>query len=160
MLAIAVVVFIQLGNLRLGLAPAVLLVLAGKRLFLLGGVAIRRRRRPRAEHDEYPFQLAFPSLAFYCAFFIVPLGFLCLFAVATPVGFGGVEYGFDLGNFSAGLDSLYVETFLRTLRTAAVGTVLIILVGYPLAYWIARYAPENRRGLFLALIIVPSWTSS
>ena len=62
-------------------------------------------------------------------------------------------------NFSAGLDSLYLETFLRTLRTAAVGTLLIILVGYPLAYWIARYAPENRRGLFLALIIVPFWTS-
>ena len=49
--------------------------------------------------------------------------------------------------------------FLRTLRTAAIGTVLIILVGYPLAYWIARYAPEHRRGLFLALIIVPFWTS-
>ena len=37
--------------------------------------------------------------------------------------------------------------------------MLIVLVGYPLAYWIARYAPENRRGLFLALIIVPFWTS-
>ena len=57
------------------------------------------------------------------------------------------------------LDPLYVETFLRTLRTAAIGTLLIVLVGYPLAYWIARYAPENRRGLFLALIIVPFWTS-
>ena len=57
------------------------------------------------------------------------------------------------------LDPLYIEVFLRTLRTAAVGTVLIIFVGYPLAYWIARYAPEHRRGLFLALIIIPFWTS-
>jgi spermidine/putrescine transport system permease protein len=160
MLAVAVVVYIQLGNLGLGLAPSVVLVLAAVPLFLLGGVVIRKLTgADRTEHVDYPFQLAFPSLAFYCAFFVVPLVFLCLFAVATPVGFGGVEYGFDLNNFSAGLDSLYVDTFLRTLRTAAVGTVLIVLVGYPLAYWIARYAPEQRRGLFLALIIVPFWTS-
>ena len=160
MLAVAVVIFIQFGNLGLGLAPTVVLLLAAVPLFLLGVLAIRRMTgADRAEHVDYPFGLALPSLAYYCAFFITPLAFLCLFAVATPVGFGGVEYGFDLGNFEAGLDSLYVETFLRTLRTAAVGTLLIVLVGYPLAYWIARYAPENRRGLFLALIIVPFWTS-
>jgi spermidine/putrescine transport system permease protein len=159
-LAVAVVVYIQIGNLGLGLAPAVVLLLCAVPFFLLVGVGIRRLTGARAaDHASYPFQLALPSLAYYCAFFIVPLGFLLLFAVATPVGFGGVEYGFDLGNFEAGLDRLYVEVFLRTLRTAAIGTLLIILVGYPLAYWIARYAPEDRRGLFLALIIVPFWTS-
>ena len=41
------------------------------------------RRRPRRA-QSYPFQLAFPSLAYYCAFFVVPLCFLLLFAVATP----------------------------------------------------------------------------
>jgi spermidine/putrescine transport system permease protein len=160
MLGIAVGVYIELGSLGLGLAPSVALLLAAVPLFLVGGLAVRRLTgAERAEHVDYPFQLALPSLAFYCSFFVAPLIFLVLFAVATPVGFGGVAYGFDLGNFSAGLDSLYVDTFLRTLRTAAVGTVLIVLVGYPLAYWIARYAPERKRGLFLALIIVPFWTS-
>jgi spermidine/putrescine transport system permease protein len=160
MLAVAVVVYIQLGNLGLTLAPAVVLMLVCVPLFLLGGVAIRHwTRTDRVDHTSYPFQLAFPSLAFYAAFFIVPLCFLLLFSVATPVGFGGVEYGFDLNNFKTALDDLYIETFLRTLRTAGIGTVLIVLVGYPLAYWIARYAPENRRGLFLALIVVPFWTS-
>ena len=62
-------------------------------------------------------------------------------------------------NFEAALDPLYIDVFLRTLRTAAIGTLLIILVGYPLAYWIARYAPDHRRGMFLALIMVPFWTS-
>jgi spermidine/putrescine transport system permease protein len=129
-------------------------------LFLFAGAGIRHwTRTDKVDHTGYPVQLAFPSLAFYCAFFLVPLFFLLLFAVATPLGFGGVAYGFDLSNFREGLDSLYVDTFLRTLRTAGIGTLLIILVGYPLAYWIARYAPENRRGLYLALIIVPFWTS-
>jgi spermidine/putrescine transport system permease protein len=160
LLAAAVGIYTQIGNLGLGLAPSVALLLIAVPVFLAAGAAIRRATRSdKVDHTGYPFQLAYPSLAFYCAFFIVPLGFLVLFAVATPVGFGGVEYGFDLSNFEAGLDSLYVETFLRTLRTAAFGTLLIVLVGYPLAYWIARYAPANRRGLFLALIIVPFWTS-
>ena len=74
-------------------------------------------------------------------------------------GVRGLHVRLQPRNFSDALDGLYVETFLRTLRTAAIGTLLIVLVGYPLAYWIARYAPEGRRGVFLALIIIPFWTS-
>jgi spermidine/putrescine transport system permease protein len=160
LLAVAVAIYTQIGNLGLGLTPSVALLLVSVPVFVLAGAAIRHwTRADRAEHTSYPIQLAFPSLAYYCAFFIVPLCFLLLFAVGRPLGFGGVEYGFYLGNFQDGLDGLYVEVFLRTLRTAAVGTLLIVLVGYPLAYWIARYAPANRRGLFLALIVVPFWTS-
>ena len=100
LLALAVGIFIQIGNFGLGVAPAVILLMIAVPLFLLAGLAIRRATgADRMEHKDYPFQLALPSLAYYCAFFVIPLGFLCLFAVATPVGFGGVEYGFDLGNF-------------------------------------------------------------
>jgi spermidine/putrescine transport system permease protein len=160
LLAVAAGIYTQIGNLGLGLAPSVALLLVSVPVFVLAGAAIRHwTRADKVEHTSYPIQLAFPSLAYYCAFFIVPLCFLLLFAVGRPLGFGGVQYGFYLGNFQDGLDGLYVEVFLRTLRTAAVGTLLIVLVGYPLAYWIARYAPENRRGLFLALIVVPFWTS-
>jgi spermidine/putrescine transport system permease protein len=160
LLAAAVLIYTQLGNLGLGLAPSVVLLAATLPLFVIGGAAIRHATgADKFQHASYPVQLAFPSLAYYCAFFLIPLGFLLLFAVSTPVGFGEVQYGLDLSNFSAGLDSLYIEVFLRTLRSAAIGTLLIALVGYPLAYWIVRYAPEGKRGLFLALIIVPFWTS-
>jgi spermidine/putrescine transport system permease protein len=136
------------------------LLLCSLPLFLAAGTAIRRLARPEGGvHDTYPTQLAFPSLAFYATFFVIPLGFLVLFAVSTPVGFGEVAYGFDLSNFGDAIDGLYIEVFLRTLRAAALGTLLIILIGYPLAYWIARHAPAERRNLFLLLIIVPFWTS-
>ena len=160
LLVAAVGVYTQMGTLGLSLAPALVLLLISVPVFLLAGAGIRRLvGTGEVDHAGYPFALALPSLAYYCAFFLIPLGFLILFAVATPLGFGGVQYGFDLSNFRSGLDSLYVEVFLRTLRTAAVGTLLIVLVGYPLAYWIVRYAPENRRGLLLALIVIPFWTS-
>ena len=51
--------------------------------------------------------------------------FLFLFALSTRQGFAGYTYGFNFGNFSDALDGLYVETFLRTLRTAAIGTLMI-----------------------------------
>jgi spermidine/putrescine transport system permease protein len=159
-LALAVGAWTQIGPLGLGLAPAVVLMLVTLPLFVICGAALRRARRGAGTAGvDYPFALALPSLAYYCAFFLVPLGFLCLFAVSTPVGFGEVRYGLDFSNFTAALDGIYIEVFLRTLRSAAVGTVLIVLVGYPLAYWIVRYAPPGRRGLLLALIIVPFWTS-
>jgi spermidine/putrescine transport system permease protein len=159
-LAVAVVIFTQLGALGLSLAPAVALMLISVPFFVLTGLAIRRASRAqRLAHTAYPIGLAFPSLAFYAAFFLIPLAYLLIFAVATPVGFGEVSYGFDLSNFSAALDHLYIDVFLRTLRAAAIGTLLIVLIGYPLAYWIVRYAPPNRRGLFLLLVILPFWTS-
>src|SRR5262249_20387542 len=45
------------------------------------------------------------------------------------------------------------------LRMAALGAILTALVGYPLAYWIARYAPPRRRGLLIGLILLPFLTS-
>jgi len=137
-------------------------VLCSLPLFALAGGAVARlggARSATPAGGPYPLALAAPSLAFYAAFFLVPLVFLVLFAVSTPVGFGEVRYGLDLSNFSRALDGLYVEVFGRTLRAAVIGTALVVLVGYPLAYWIARHAPRKRRNLLLLAIIVPFWTS-
>ncbi len=159
-LGAAVGLYLLIGSLGLTLAPAVALVLCAIPLFLGVGLLARRLGAGEQAHGAYPMGLALPSLSFYAAFFLIPLAFLVLFALSTPVGLGQVEYGFDLGNFGTALESsLYIEVFLRTLRQAAVGTALIVLVGFPLAYWIARYAPPNRRSLFLLMVIVPFWTS-
>ena len=154
--AVTAAVYTQLGSLGFGLAPAALLLLLAVPAFAAGAVALRRGSVGGA---RYPLGLAGPALAYYVAFFGVPLAFLVLFAFATPVGFGEVQYGFDLGNFEVALGDVYVEAFLRTLRFATIGTVLTVLVGCPLAYWLARYVPPERKGLMLALVIVPFWTS-
>jgi hypothetical protein len=149
-------VYTQLGALGLGLAPTAALLLLAVPAFAAGAVALRGAAQGGA---RYPLGLAGPALAYYVAFFGVPLAFLVLFAFATPVGFGEVQYGFDLGNFDVALGGVYVDAFLRTLRFAAIGTLLTVLVGCPLAYWLARYVPDERKGLMLALVIVPFWTS-
>ncbi len=55
-------------------------------------------------------------------------------------------------------DSLYVNTYISSVRMAAVTTLCCILIGYPMAYYIARSKPATRNLLLLG-VILPFWTS-
>ena len=55
-------------------------------------------------------------------------------------------------------DPLYINAYMRSLRIALISTFLTLLIGFPLAYGMAR-APENLRAIFLMLVILPFWTS-
>ena len=56
-------------------------------------------------------------------------------------------------------DPLYVSAYLKSLMFASVSTVFCLLLGYPIAYGIARAGPAARM-LLLVLVILPFWTSS
>ncbi|TEA78397.1 ABC transporter permease subunit [Allopusillimonas ginsengisoli] len=55
-------------------------------------------------------------------------------------------------------DSLYIATYLNSVKMAAVTTVCCMLIGYPMAYYIARSHPSVR-GILLLGVILPFWTS-
>jgi len=55
-------------------------------------------------------------------------------------------------------DSLYLDSFLYSIKVAAVSTFICLLLGYPMALAIARAEPA-RRSLLLMLVILPFWTS-
>ncbi|RCS25166.1 ABC transporter permease subunit [Phyllobacterium salinisoli] len=55
-------------------------------------------------------------------------------------------------------DALYFKAYLSSLFIAGVSTVLTLIVGYPLAYGMAR-APSTLRPTLLMLVILPFWTS-
>jgi putrescine transport system permease protein len=55
-------------------------------------------------------------------------------------------------------DALYINSYLSSLRIAAISTVLLLLIGYPIAYGMAR-APKGIRPMLLMLVILPFWTS-
>src|SRR5215475_6658293 len=55
-------------------------------------------------------------------------------------------------------DPLYVSSYLYSLKVAAVSTLCCLLIGYPMAYAIARARPSTRTVL-LMLIVLPFWTS-
>jgi putrescine transport system permease protein len=65
----------------------------------------------------------------------------------------------NLGNYLFLVqDNLYVRAFLTSIGVAAVSTVFCLLIGYPVAYAIARSKPATRNVLLL-LVILPFWTS-
>ncbi|MDR3438068.1 ABC transporter permease subunit [Telmatospirillum sp.] len=55
-------------------------------------------------------------------------------------------------------DELYVDAYLNSLKIAGVSTLFCLLIGYPMAYAIAR-APRTLRNPLLMLVVLPFWTS-
>lgn len=55
-------------------------------------------------------------------------------------------------------DDLYLSAYLGSVTIALIATIITLLIGYPMAYMIAR-APANRRNLLLMLVVLPFWTS-
>jgi putrescine transport system permease protein len=55
-------------------------------------------------------------------------------------------------------DAIYLDSYLQSLRLAALATITLLLVGYPIAYAMAR-APERVRPLLVMAVILPFWTS-
>lgn len=65
----------------------------------------------------------------------------------------------NLGNYAYLFeDALYIDAYLGSLKFAAVSTLLCLLIGYPIAYTIARMNPSVRN-ILLMLVVLPSWTS-
>jgi len=59
---------------------------------------------------------------------------------------------------SIAADPLYLWSYLKSLMIAGVSTALLLLIGYPVAYALAR-APRRLQGVLVLLVVLPFWTS-
>jgi putrescine transport system permease protein len=77
-------------------------------------------------------------------------------------GFRGIRdfvSGLSLANYLTIVgDDLYVFSYLKSLKVAAVSTAILLLCGVPLAYGMAR-APRRAQPLLVMLVVLPFWTS-
>jgi putrescine transport system permease protein len=72
---------------------------------------------------------------------------------------GAVQISLNLAHYAFLLtDSLYFATYVNSVVVAAVTTLLCLLLGYPMAYYIARANP-NMRNLLMMAVMLPFWTS-
>ena len=55
-------------------------------------------------------------------------------------------------------DGLYIDTYISSLKFAAINTLICLAIGYPFAYFMAR-SPANARPALLMLVSLPFWTS-
>ncbi|WP_321883803.1 ABC transporter permease, partial [Paraburkholderia bannensis] len=72
---------------------------------------------------------------------------------------GMVHLALQLSHYAFLLqDSLYIATYISSLKMAAVSTFFCLLIGYPIAYYIARSNPATRNLLMMG-VMLPFWTS-
>jgi spermidine/putrescine transport system permease protein len=91
-------------------------------------------------------------------FFLLPLLLVLAISFASRGPYGGVQWSFSLTNYTMIVDPLYLQIYGRSLLLAAATTAMCLLMGYPLAYFIAR-APMRWQGVWLLLVIIPFWTN-
>jgi len=115
-----------------------------------------------------------PTLLWMFGLLIIPLILVIITSFGRRDPDGNVIYTFTLDNYlrlvgysknaACGetpppcFDDLYISILLRSIVLAFQTTVLCILAGYPLAYFVAR-APVKKRNTYLFLILVPLWTN-
>ncbi|HVN53625.1 MAG TPA: ABC transporter permease [Anaerolineaceae bacterium] len=102
--------------------------------------------------------LVLPTLLYLTVFLILPLLLIVVLSFATRGPYGDVVYKFNLDNYIRLIDPIYMRILGYSLATAAGTTAATLLIGYPLAYFIAR-APERQRAFLLFLILIPFWTN-
>jgi spermidine/putrescine transport system permease protein len=91
------------------------------------------------------------------AFFVVPMLAVVLYSVWRVADYQIVA-DFTLENYRRLTAGLYTGVFARTVRISLMVTVLSLLIGYPVAYFLARKVRTFKLTLLL-LVILPLWTS-
>ncbi|HXK12051.1 MAG TPA: ABC transporter permease [Vicinamibacteria bacterium] len=103
--------------------------------------------------------LLLPGIGLLVVLFYLPQLLMLLVSLGRRTAYGEVERAASPDNYLRALEPLYLAILGRSLVLAAVTTVACLLVGYPVAWWLARRASPRWRNALLALVILPFWTS-
>jgi len=129
-----------------------------------------RPRRPSEPHRLFWAVLAAPGIIWLALLFIVP--FYAILAIAaghvnqvfgypvavwSPLQWTGTNFGAAWRDI-AGSSAFVGPIIARTIVYVALAALLCLLIAYPAAYFVARFA-GRRKGLFLVLLIAPFWIS-
>jgi spermidine/putrescine transport system permease protein len=100
-----------------------------------------------------------PSFLWLLLVVAVPLVLMVVYSFAQRLAPGApVPEGWTTAHYQRLLEPLYVRIILRSLIQAGTATLLTLVIGYPLGYYVAR-SPLGRRDRLLLLVIIPFWTN-
>lgn len=98
-----------------------------------------------------------PARAVNLLLFMAPMAIVLAYSLLSRGIYGGVERPWTLESYSRLVDPLYGVILLRSFWISTLSTLLCLVLGFPLALFIARSGA--RRNLYLNLVILPFWTS-
>jgi spermidine/putrescine transport system permease protein len=100
--------------------------------------------------------LLLPAALWYVVLLVAPLVIVVIFSFGTRARNGGYTPDFVLDNYVRAIEKS--DPFITSLVMAATGSLACLLVGLPLAYYLATRA-GRRKGLLILLLVIPFWTS-
>ena len=96
---------------------------------------------------------AFPYVIWMALFVVIPIIIMAVYALTVADPATGASQ-VTLANFTG--MGVYLSVFLRSFWLALLATLVCLLVGYPMSYWMAKEGPRFQR-LAMALIMLPMW---
>jgi spermidine/putrescine transport system permease protein len=115
-------------------------------------------QRKRRGEKQNGILLAMPALVWLTVFFLLPV-FIVLIVSFMTRGRGGLaEMPFTLANYERVLD-VFLIVIQNSLWIALLTTIVCLLVGYPLAFFISTRQSARTRTLALFMIMLPFWTN-
>jgi len=99
-----------------------------------------------------------PCIFWVGLFFLLPLILMAVYSFLERGLYGGVHWLLTWENYARFLDPLYLKVLWRSFRISLLTTTILLFLGYPMAYRIAR-AQRKWRSILLFLVILPFWTS-
>lgn len=100
-----------------------------------------------------------PGLVYLLIFFALPLVIIFIYSFLTNGPRGNIVWQFTLGNYiDLFTRSIYVNAYVRSIVISIQTTLICLVLGYPLALFIAR-SPQSWRVPLLILILIPFWTN-
>ena len=92
-------------------------------------------------------------------FFVFPFIYIILVSFCSRDQFGNIVYSFSLGAYKTLTKAVYMQVIFRTLKMAAIVTVLVTLIAYPYAYFCSR-ASKKIQNLLIIAVMIPFWINS
>jgi len=107
----------------------------------------------------YKASVAIPPLLWVTVFLLVPYAILFCYSFWSVSAFQAVVHNWNLQNYLQLMrNPIYLSVLFRSMRIAGAVTVLALLLGYPLAYYVSFHAAK-RKDLLYQLVIIPLWAS-
>jgi spermidine/putrescine transport system permease protein len=95
-----------------------------------------------------------PGAAWLVLLFLIPLGITLAISFGVTDDLGNAVYAWHPDNYSQVFDPLFIPVLLRSVGYAAATVTLCLLIGYPIAYYIARFGGRYKY-LLVALVVLP-----
>ena len=107
-----------------------------------------------------PVVLLGPAGLWLLLLLVLPTLLILEISLVPGLRLGQPSGGYGLGNYLQILQPIYLRVMGRSLVFALGSTLLCLVLGFPVAYWLALMSPKRWRNLLLVGFILPLWTSS